>query len=183
MDDLTVIQQYYKLRSCRAVGELYNCSEETIRRLLKRNNIKLTGWKRKSSNKTTKKQHRQIPNDKPKEIKIFCEYCGKKFIARSQKAKYCSKKCHDTVFRLNHGIKCNPNIEPYHKICVCCGKEFETFRESTTICSHECALEKKRKRDKEQKRERHDPRYKHTLAEWKKIQKDQAEKREIERKW
>ena len=46
MEDKIVIEQYYKLRSCRAVAELYRCSDETIRRILKANGIKLTGWKK-----------------------------------------------------------------------------------------------------------------------------------------
>lgn len=46
LNEQQVIEDYYKLRSCRAVSEKYGCSSETIRRILKRNGIKLTGWKR-----------------------------------------------------------------------------------------------------------------------------------------
>lgn len=77
-------------------------------------------------------------------IELQCVYCGKNFTAKSRRAKYCSKKCHDTVFRLNHGIKCNPNVEPYHKICECCGKPFSTYRQAKITCSHECAIRHKK---------------------------------------
>ena len=47
-----VIRQYHELRSCRAVAELYGCNQETIRRLLKDNNVSLKGWKPYSNSKT-----------------------------------------------------------------------------------------------------------------------------------
>lgn len=45
LNEQQVIEDYYNLRSCRAVSEKYDCSAEHIRRILKRNNIALTGWK------------------------------------------------------------------------------------------------------------------------------------------
>lgn len=45
IDEEKVITNYYALRSCRAVAELYSCSQETIRRLLEKNGIQRTGWK------------------------------------------------------------------------------------------------------------------------------------------
>lgn len=39
--------QYKSLRNCAAVAEIYGCSGETIRRLLKDNDVKLVGWKQK----------------------------------------------------------------------------------------------------------------------------------------
>ena len=62
METSTVIEQYYQLRSCRAVAELYGCNGETIRRLLKSEGVALTGWKqkpktpKKASTEDTKKQ-------------------------------------------------------------------------------------------------------------------------------
>lgn len=47
MTDNEIIAKYYELRSCRAVGECCGCSGETIRRVLLKNGIKLTGWKYK----------------------------------------------------------------------------------------------------------------------------------------
>lgn len=73
------------------------------------------------------------------DITVRCCYCNKDFIAHSTKAKWCSRKCKDTAFRIKHGIKCNINTEPYYKECIICGKEFDTFREAQKTCSHECA--------------------------------------------
>ena len=73
------------------------------------------------------------------DVTVICCYCGKDFIAHSRKAKWCSKKCKDIAFRLKHGVRVNPNTEPYHKICVVCGKPFDTFRDVAVTCSSECA--------------------------------------------
>lgn len=45
MTDREVIDKYYELRSCRATGEFFGVCDETIRRLLKKNNVGLTNWK------------------------------------------------------------------------------------------------------------------------------------------
>lgn len=69
-----------------------------------------------------------------------CVICGAVYIAKSNKAKYCSKKCHDIAFRINHGIAVNSNPEPFHKTCKVCGNSFDTRREAQNTCSHECAI-------------------------------------------
>lgn len=74
------------------------------------------------------------------ERKKNCVICGAVYIAKSNKAKYCSKKCHDIAFRINHGIAVNPDPEPFHKTCKVCGNSFDTRREAQNTCSHECAL-------------------------------------------
>lgn len=74
------------------------------------------------------------------ERKKNCVICGAVYIAKSNKAKYCSRKCHDIAFRINHGIAINSNPEPFHKTCKVCGSSFDTRREAQNTCSHECAL-------------------------------------------
>lgn len=74
------------------------------------------------------------------ERKKNCVICGAVYIAKSNKAKYCSKKCHDIAFRINHGIAVNSNPEPFHKTCKVCGSSFDTRREAQNTCSHECAI-------------------------------------------
>lgn len=112
------------------------------------------------------------------EFEVTCVYCGNKFIAKSRKAKYCSKKCKDIVFRTKHGIPCNPDTEPYKKNCVICGKEFATFRQARETCSPECAKAKHKKRKR---------RYEHTREEYLQIcnekARQNAEKKAIEDKW
>lgn len=80
------------------------------------------------------------------DITIKCQYCGNVFVAHSLKAKWCSKKCKDTAFRIEHGIKCNASVEPFHKQCVICGKSFDTFRDVVKVCSHECAVKNEKNR-------------------------------------
>lgn len=74
------------------------------------------------------------------ERKKNCVICGAVYIAKSNKAKYCSKKCHDIAFRINHGIAVNSDPEPFHKTCKVCGNSFDTRREAQNTCSHECAI-------------------------------------------
>ena len=45
LDIDVVSKQYYELRSCRAVAEIYGCSDETIIRFLKKHGINRVGWK------------------------------------------------------------------------------------------------------------------------------------------
>lgn len=73
-----------------------------------------------------------------------CLYCGKEFVAKQKNRKWCSVRCHDIVYRMSKGIKTNTNATPYIKICTECGKEFETFRDATVTCSHECSMKRKR---------------------------------------
>lgn len=47
----SVVEQYHALGSCKKVGELYNCNGETIRRLLLKNGVKLTGWRQQKKEK------------------------------------------------------------------------------------------------------------------------------------
>lgn len=73
-------------------------------------------------------------------IEKKCAFCGAFFIAKSNKAKYCSKKCHDIEYRIRHGISVNSNPEPFRKTCKVCGSSFDTRREAQNTCSHECAI-------------------------------------------
>lgn len=115
------------------------------------------------------------------DITVKCCYCNKDFIAHSTKAKWCSRKCKDIVFRLTHGVRVNPKVEPYHKECVICGKSFDTFRDATITCSPECAAQ----RHKQMKTKSRS--YEHTAEEWKQIRKIQAKQRAeiraIEKTW
>lgn len=146
MEDKIIIEQYYNLKSCRAVADLYGCSDETIRRVLLRNNIKLTGWKRppKEANpkkpRTFKKEYTHVSYEK------YCECCGGYFIAHDIRKRYCSKRCSDIDYRRSKGQ--DSRLEPYSRKCEICGKEFETFNHSKKTCSDECSQGLKKQRDK-----------------------------------
>lgn len=121
-------------------------------------------------------------------VELKCQYCGKVFLAKTRKSKWCSKRCKDIVFRTQYGIKCNPNIEPYKKICVVCGKAFETFRGSDKCCSHECTIENgKSSKHRNGKNSGGKSRNQHTLEEYNRLRKEQAkqnaETKKIEKMW
>lgn len=81
-----------------------------------------------------------------------CAYCGKEYTAHNIRSQYCSGKCGDIAIRIRKGIKCNINTEPYHKICVVCGKPFDSFRDTAVTCSHECALRHSQRNEPSKKR-------------------------------
>ena len=117
-----------------------------------------------------------------------CLYCGADFVGHDKRKVYCSKLCADTALRLRKGIKCNPDIKAEKKICVVCGKEFETRRKEQTTCSHECSVEKERRRPRKSGRPKgRDKRYAHTKEEWLKKQRQiseaNAEMKRIERRF
>lgn len=142
MDEQRIIDEYHRLKSCRAVSELLGCSDETVRRALKANNIPRTHWKPEPPKK--------IYPRKPKPYKAVkydprkCKYCGTEFEPHRKTNVFCSKKCKDLASLKRRGVKHNPNTEPYHKVCKVCGKPFDSFREAQVTCSPECAKEYKR---------------------------------------
>lgn len=107
------------------------------------------------------------------EFQAICSYCGRTFAARSHKAKYCSAKCKDIVYRTRQEIPVNQNTEPYHKVCVVCGAAFDTFRDNVITCSTECS----KKRKNRVPRGKNKPT--HSWDEWVAIQKAEAENRQI----
>lgn len=112
--DAELIDAYKKYGSQIAAGEALGVSQTTVYRALKRNGFLESRY-------------------------VKCAYCGKLFLAKQVRSSYCSRKCKDISLRLAKGIPCNPNVEPYHKICVVCGKPFDSFRDTAVTCSHECA--------------------------------------------
>ena len=113
--DAELIDAYKKYGSQTDAGKALGVSQTTVYRALKRNGFL-----------------------EPRYVK--CAYCGKLFLAKQIRSSYCSRKCKDISLRLAKGIPCNPNAEPYHKICVVCGKPFDSFRDTAVTCSHECAV-------------------------------------------
>lgn len=112
-----------------------------------------------------------------------CSYCGRSFEAHNKRKIYCSKKCHDIVYKTNKGLNINTNLEPYKKICIICGKQYETYREASVCCSPECTQDNKKQKSKEYHRKKS----KYTQDEYKNIVKAQAEqrklKKEVENEW
>ena len=80
------------------------------------------------------------------EIKKVCECCGKEFIAKSSKAKYCSSYCKGKVNGQKRAKLDNKNAVV--KNCLYCGKEF-IGHYNRKYCCKECqdAVENKKARD------------------------------------
>lgn len=80
------------------------------------------------------------------EIKKVCECCGKEFIAKSNKAKYCSSYCKGKVNGQKRAKLDNKNAVV--KNCLYCGKEF-IGHYNRKYCCKECqdAVENKKARD------------------------------------
>ena len=80
------------------------------------------------------------------EIKKVCECCGKEFIAKSNKAKYCSSYCRGKVAGQKRAKLDNKNTVV--KNCLYCGKEF-IGHYNRKYCCKECqdAVENKKARD------------------------------------
>lgn len=104
-----------------------------------------------------------------------CEYCGKE-LDSPRKKKFCSKTCCTISAHIRYGTNRNFDPNPTKKICVVCGKEFETRRKATVTCSHECSIKR------EKSRPRKAPRYKHTWEEWSELRRKQKEVTEAQKK-
>ena len=66
------------------------------------------------------------------QIKKICIICGKEFIAKSKKAKYCSYECKYENYKLNHPKKV------FKKICPTCNKEFIANFHAQKYCCKKC---------------------------------------------
>lgn len=89
---------------------------------------------------TPKKEQKEIKT-KPKGIQKVCLTCGKVFIAKDNRSKYCSAECRYRYWR--PGKKSVKKIKKetvvYHKKCAICGADFGTILPQKIYCSAICA--------------------------------------------
>lgn len=90
----------------------------------------------------------------PKEIE--CAVCGKKFKPKTSYQKACCRECGDKLRLYNYTIrekkpkpKKPSRKQLYKKVCVVCGKEFETYSARQICCSKECLLLRHKHQPKE----------------------------------
>ena len=173
MTDKEIIDKYFELRSCRAVAEQYEISGETVRRILKKNNVSLTGWK---CPKKEPKYHcpPKLPYTDKEIIEAYWKYgthakAGEALgisrtsvkraldnngiSVRRKKICECCGKEFECCFGktrycskqcYDHVRRSSHKIEPYHKICKVCGAGYNTSRSQSVTCSPECAKAYKR---------------------------------------
>ena len=81
--------------------------------------------------------------ERDRSVQCTCECCGRTFLSAYADTKFCSNKCKSKWRRDNH-------IDDETRICVVCGKEFRTNRNSNTICcGRSCAAVYRNKRRKD----------------------------------
>jgi len=168
MTDKEIIDKYFELRSCRAVAEQCEISGETVRRILKKNNVSLTGWKRP---KKEPKYHcpPKLPYTDKEIIEAYWKYgthmkAGEALgisrtsvkraldnngisVRRKKICECCGKEFECCFGKTRYCSKqcsdyarrTHPKMVQYHKACRVCGRSFETLRSRSVTCSPECA--------------------------------------------
>lgn len=76
-----------------------------------------------------------MENQKNGHAERACFYCGTLFIPTRKNNVFCCKRCATNSSKENRGIK---PTTVYKKICLGCGKEFETVYSLKTYCSKGC---------------------------------------------
>lgn len=113
-------------------------------------NIKLVPVKQSESNteptkitgidSTLKKEQKNIKTE-PKVLEKVCLTCGKVFVAKDNRSKYCSAECRYRYWR--PGKKSMTKIKKetvvYNKQCAICGADFSTILPQQIYCSAKCA--------------------------------------------
>lgn len=125
--------------SCRAKKE--NAQQAKITQNVKPSNnepIKTTG-----TDNTTEKEQKEIKTEpkSPKAIEKVCLTCGKVFIAKDNRIKYCSAECRYRYWRPGKKsiTKTKKETVVYHKKCAICGADFNTILPQQIYCSAKCA--------------------------------------------
>lgn len=92
---------------------------------------------------TAEKEQKEIKTEpkSPKAIEKVCLTCGKVFIAKDNRVKYCSAECRYRYWR--PGKKSVKKIKKetvvYDKQCAICGADFTTILSQQIYCSPKCA--------------------------------------------
>lgn len=89
---------------------------------------------------TLKKEQKNIKTE-PKVLEKVCLTCGKVFVAKDNRSKYCSAECRYRYWR--PGKKSVKKIKKetvvYNKQCAICGADFSTILPQKIYCSAKCA--------------------------------------------
>ncbi len=113
-------------------------------------NIKLVPVKQSESNteptkitgidSTLKKEQKNIKTE-PKVLEKVCLTCGKVFVAKDNRSKYCSAECRYRYWRPGKKsiTKTKKETVVYHKKCAICGADFNTILPQQIYCSAKCA--------------------------------------------
>lgn len=102
-------------------------------------NIKKQNESRVEPN-TPKKEQKEIKTE-PKGIEKICLTCGKVFVAKDNRTKYCSAECRYRYWRPGKKsvTKTKKETVVYNKQCAICGADFSTILPQQIYCSPKCA--------------------------------------------
>ena len=122
--------------TCRAKKENV---QQTIKTQKTKPNIKKQNESRVKPN-TPKKEQKEIKTE-PKGIEKICLTCGKVFIAKDNRIKYCSAECRYRYWRPGKKsvTKIKKETVVYHKKCAICDAAFSTILPQQIYCSPKCA--------------------------------------------
>lgn len=67
---------------------------------------------------------------------IKCQTCGRDFMAKDSRTKYCSGECRRAAYKEKRKMKPRQLVK---QICPQCGKEFETVGSRKIYCSCRCS--------------------------------------------
>ena len=99
MDEKKIIEQYYELRSCRAVAEVNGCSDESVRRILIKNDIGRTGWKVHERIGPPKRNYKYFPLTAEEKSEIVDAY------KKLNNQKLVAKETHHSMRTVNKILK------------------------------------------------------------------------------
>lgn len=123
-------------QSCRTKREN---AQQPIKTQITKPNIKKQNESRVKPN-TPKKEQKEIKTE-PKGIEKICLTCGKVFIAKDNRIKYCSAECRYRYWRPGKKsvTKIKKETVVYHKKCAICDAAFSTILPQQIYCSPKCA--------------------------------------------
>lgn len=103
-------------------------------------NIKLVPVKQSESDSTLKKEQKNIKTEL-KGLEKVCLTCGKVFLAKDNRSKYCSAECRYRYWRPGKKsiTKTKKETVVYHKKCAICDAYFNTILPQKIYCSVICA--------------------------------------------
>lgn len=87
-------------------------------------------------------------------VELKCPFCGKTFMPKSRRQKFCCQDCAERDSKRNRRDKINADWKRYYrqkrfeagflnpKVCAFCGKKFVPKRIDSTCCSRKCSIMK-----------------------------------------
>lgn len=91
-------------------------------------------------------------------VELKCPYCGKTFMPKSRRQKFCCHECAERDSKRKRRDKINEYFKRYYrnkrfesgllnpKVCAFCGKKFVPKRIDSTCCSRKCSQQRSKQK-------------------------------------